>query len=139
MINIKVQTNGLLELKAKLAGMADKQVAFTTSRALNAAAYAATKPVGKEIEPGIRPPDLLGLKSVRYTKSDKRNLTATVDFDFWSKQTGRHHGWRRVLRAEIYGGSAKTSGMRSHCRKQNSSGRDGIVPGDAATRTRTET
>ena len=60
MINIKVQTNGLLELKAKLAGMADKQVAFATSRALNAAAYAATKAVGSERKwPGYstaRPP-----------------------------------------------------------------------------------
>ena len=92
MINIKVQTNGLLELKAKLAGMADKQVAFATSRALNAAAYAATKAVGKEMARVFDRPTSWVLKSVRYTKSDKRNLTATVDFDFG--ETSRASPWR---------------------------------------------
>lgn len=105
MINIKVQTNGLLELKAKLAGMADKQVAFATSRALNVAAYAATQAVGKEMAKVFDRPTPWVLKSVRYTKADKRNLTATVDFDFWGNKQGVTVA--HVLRAEIHGGQRK--------------------------------
>ena len=96
--------------------MADKQVAFATSRALNAAAYAATKAVGKEMARVFDRPTSWVLKSVRYTKSDKRNLTATVDFDFG--ETSRASPWRMSCAPKSTEVSAKTSGMRSHCRKQ---------------------
>lgn len=132
MIAVKVQTNGLLELKAKLAGIGDKQVAFATSRALNAAAYAATQAVGKEMAKVFDKPTPWVLKSVRYTKADKRNLSATVDFDFWGNKQGVTVA--HSLRAQIYGGQRKNKRHEVALQKAGilPAGM-GIVPGDAAT------
>lgn len=131
MINIKVQTNGMIELKAKLAGLADKQVAFATSRALNAAAAAATRATSIAMRSVFDRPTPWVMKSVRYTKSDKRKLTATVDFDFW----GNKHGVTvaHVLAAEIHGGQRKNK--RHEIALQRAGilpAGMGVVPGPAA-------
>lgn len=104
MITVKVESSGLLRLKADIDGMA-KQVRFATMRALNAAAYKASQDTAKQMARVFDKPTPWVLKSVRYTKATKAKLEATVDFDFWGNKQGVTVS--HVLRAEIYGGQRK--------------------------------
>lgn len=104
MLTIKVDSSGLLSLKAQLSGM-DKQVRFATMRALNAAAYQATKDTAREMARVFDKPTPWVLKSVRYVKATKAKLEAQVDFDYWGNKQGVTVA--QVLKAEIYGGARR--------------------------------
>lgn len=133
MIKVNVDSSGLLRLQAQIAGMG-KQVRFATERALNAAAYQAAQATSKEMARVFDKPTSWVLRSVRYTKSNRKTQTemsATVDFDFWGNKQGVTVA--HVLRAEIYGGQRKLK------RHEIALQRIGIlppghfiVPGDAA-------
>lgn len=104
MIAVKVDTSGLLRLQAQLEGKA-KQVAFATSRALNAAAFKASQDTAKQMARVFDRPTPWVLRSVRYTKATKNKLEATVDFDFWGNKQGVTVS--QVLHAQIYGGQRR--------------------------------
>lgn len=101
MISVNVDSGGLLRLKAELMGQG-KQVAYATSRALNAAAYKAAQVTKQEMARVFDRPTPWVLGSVRYTKATKEKLQATVDFDFWGNKQGVTVS--HVLKAEIFGG-----------------------------------
>jgi hypothetical protein len=104
MISINVDTSGLLRLRAEIEGKG-KQVRFAISRALNAAAYKASVDTSKKIASVFDRPTPWVLRSVRYVKSTKDKLEASVDFDFWGNKQGVTVS--QVLRSEIFGGQRK--------------------------------
>jgi hypothetical protein len=132
MISVKVDNSGMLKLQALLSGQG-KQVAFATSRALNAAAFKATQETKKEMKRVFDNPTPWVMGSVRYVKSTKSKLEASVDFDFWGNKQGVTVS--HVLRAEIFGGQRK---LKRHEIALQRAGvlppGYAIVPGDAALR-----
>lgn len=105
MINIKVDTSGLVRLQAEMAGQG-KQARFAAMQALNQAAYQAAQATSKEIAKVFDKPTPWVLKSVRYLKARRDRLEAQVDFDFWGNKQGVTVS--SVLRAEIHGGVRKS-------------------------------
>lgn len=130
MININVDSSGLMRLKAEIEGKG-KQVRFATMRALNAAAFKAKQETEREIGKVFDKPTPWVSKSVRYRKARLDLLEAQVDFDFWGNKQGVMAS--QVLSAEIHGGARR---MKRH---EVALQRVGIlpagmriVPGDAA-------
>lgn len=119
MISINVDTSGLMRLKAEIEGKG-KQARFATSQALNAAAYKAAQDTAKEMARVFDRPTPWVLKSVRYRKSTKTKLEASVDFDQWGNKTGVTVA--QVLAAEI------TGGLRRRKRHEVALQRSGILP-----------
>ncbi|CAG4883801.1 conserved protein of unknown function [Georgfuchsia toluolica] len=104
MLKIKVDTSGLMRLRAEIEGKA-KQVRYATMRSLNAAAYKASQDTAKEIARVFDRPTPWVLRSVRYVKATRDRLEASVDFDFWGNKQGVTVS--QVLNAEIHGGGRR--------------------------------
>lgn len=129
-MQISVKINGLDKLKAKLQGHA-KQIPYATSRAINATAYKATQDTSAEIKNVFDRVTPWIAKSVRYSKSTKRDLRSTIDLDYWGNKQGVSA--EKILKAEIFGG------QRHKKRHEIALEKAGIlpagmyiVPGDAA-------
>lgn len=106
MLTVKVVTDdriGLTSLKlGSLTNAMQKQVAYATMRALNAAAYEAAQETKRELARVFNRPTPWVLGSVRYTKAKKDRLEASVDFDYWGNK--QQVTVAQVLKAEIEGG-----------------------------------
>lgn len=73
---ISVKSN-LKQLSKQLAGFGD-QIPYATSRALNATAFKARKEAIKRLHKDIDKPTPFTVSGIRYSNSNKRNLTASV-------------------------------------------------------------
>ncbi len=130
MIKVNVDSSGMLRLRAELDGKA-KQVRFAAMRALNEAAFKASKDTAKEMARIFDRPTPWVLGSVRYRKATRAKLEAQVDFDFWGNKQGVTVS--HVLNAEIHGGARKAKRHEIALQRAGILPPGmGIVPGDAA-------
>lgn len=132
MIKVNVDTSGLMRLRAEFA-QKGQQIRLAAARALNSAAFVATKSTAKEMQRVFDRPTPWVLKSVRYVKAKKDKLEAQVDFDFWGNKQGVTVS--QVLRAEIYGGARRLKRHEIALQRAGILGPgQAIVPGPAAKR-----
>lgn len=119
MATISVKSN-IDEVMRRLDDVAKRQVPFAASKALNQAVFKAAEATKKEIAKVFDRPTPWVLGGVRYVKSTKQKLSASVDFDFWgNKQT---ISVEQILKAEVHGG------QRRHKRHEVALQRAGILP-----------
>jgi hypothetical protein len=122
-MRISVQVEGVEATRARLRGQ-QKQVRFATMVALNQAAYGASRATSTELARVFDRPTPWVLRSVRYVKATRENLTAQVDFDAWGNKQGVTVA--QILRAEI------TGGVRRNKRHEIALQRAGILPAGMA-------
>jgi hypothetical protein len=118
-MKIAIDTTALMKLRLSMDAKS-KQIDYATSRALNAAAWAAKQATEREIGSVFDRPTPWIARSVRYTKATKTRLESKVDFDMWGNKTAVTAS--KVLSAQIEGGS------RKHKRHEVALQRAGILP-----------
>lgn len=127
---INVKTNIDQVLKA-LNDVGRRQVPFAASKALNQAVFKAAEATKKEMRSVFDRPTPWVLGGVRYRKSTKAKLEASVDFDFWGNK--QSVTVEQVLAAEVHGGVRKRKRHEIALERVGILPRGmGIVPGAAA-------
>lgn len=103
-MKIQVNTQGLAELKLRIAGL-ERKIKTATKAALNDAAYLGSKKTAEEIGKVFDKPTPWVKGGVRYIKARDDKLEATIDLDNWGNKT--FVSVEMVLRSEIFGGQRK--------------------------------
>lgn len=103
-MKLSVNTQGVSELKLRLAGL-ERKIRVATVAALNDAAYLGSRKTADAVAGVFDRPTAWVRGSVRYTKARKDKLEATIDFDKWGNKT--NVTVEKVLQAEIFGGRRK--------------------------------
>ena len=129
-MKISVNTQGLAEMKLRLAGL-ERKIKVATKAALNDAAFIGAKKTAEKVAAVFDRPTPWVRGSVRYKKATADKLEASIDFDKWGNKTGVTV--EHVLRAEIFGGRRR---LKRHEVALQRSGvlpqGWAIVPGEAA-------
>ncbi|MDR1276395.1 MAG: hypothetical protein LBL72_08475 [Candidatus Accumulibacter sp.] len=130
MIEMKIDSSGLMKLKAKIVDMG-KQTRFAAMRAINAAVREGAEKTKSEMRRVFDRPTPWVVGGVRYKKADKIRLEGAIDLDYWGNKQGV--AVDQVLRAEIGGGGRRLKRHEIALQRAGILPRGmAIVPGDAA-------